>query len=91
MKASPLHVVLTGNYHSAFKDWWPRIQSLSVSRNEGIDDQGRTIKFVSASRPDRLRGLRIDTWSVHPSAYRERAADECIAILKSRDRRIGAA
>jgi hypothetical protein len=91
MKASPLHVVLTGNYHSAFKDWWPRIQSLSVSRNEGIDDQGRTIKFVSAWKPRELRGLRIDSWEVHPTARKERDFDECVMILKSRCPEGGAA
>ena len=89
MSDAPLHVVLVGSYDAAFSDWREKLRSHTSSG--GVDDRGRNILFVSASRPDRLRGLRIDTWSVHPSAYRERAADECIAILKSRDRRIGAA
>lgn len=79
-----LHVVLVGNRNLAFIDWWDRIQGLSASRNEGIDDQGRIIKFVSAWKPDELRGLRIDSWEVHPTARKERDVDECLMILKSR-------
>ena len=78
------HIVLTGNLDAAITDWEPRLRVLFRTTLIGEDHDGRVIRFVTPSNPDRLRGIKIDSYEVHPTALRARGYRDAKDILTTR-------
>jgi hypothetical protein len=60
-----LHIVVVGRFVDALTDWQGELVSLDRQRLLGVDRAGRRIRFVSVEDPERLRGLRADSWEFH--------------------------
>lgn len=58
----PLHIVVVGRYGAALAEFSPRLASLNKCRMTAVDKDGRDIWFVSVVNPDRLVGVRAETW-----------------------------
>lgn len=79
-KTAPLHIVLTGRFAAAIDDLRPRLLHFDKSTMRGMTPDG-PVRILSADCPDRLWGLKVASYEVHPTAEVCRGLAECVQIL----------
>lgn len=86
-RRAAMHVVITGRLNVAIADWWHRLLWFNplTMRGETVDGE---VWFLLGDQPDRLRGMHIASYELHPSvellpAYRVRETE---AVAQSRVR-----
>lgn len=82
-----MKVIVTGNIRAAREDLLhrgsPVVSKWSDARMMGVVDGVETI-IVSIDNPNRIRGLRLTDWDIHPTAQGHRRYGEVIELLKTR-------
>lgn len=71
-----MHAVITGHLNAAIHDWRDRLDALNRATMRGTMRDGREVIFISTDFPERLYGLRLTSYEMHPTAFEsERAAE----------------
>ena len=81
-----MHVVITRSFNAATEDWRDRLATFNRSRMVGTTSDGEKIMFVSVGHPERMQGIRLSSFSVHPTAHRSPDCSRVIELARAMQR-----
>lgn len=84
-----MHVILTAHYKQALSDFSDQIRTLNQCRMHGQLKDGRTFTIRHFENHERLHGLTVDSYEIHPSCYAHEGdarLETALAILDYRKR-----
>ena len=74
-----MHAIITGHFAAAIEDWRDRLSTFNRPRMVGATNDGEKIMFVSVDHPERLQGVSLSSFEVHPTA---RSSPDCSRVIE---------